>query len=138
MSKIYDYVRVSSKDQNYDRQIIALNQFSVDSIFIDYQSDQNFNRQQYKKLLRKLKPNDVLVVKSIDRLGRNYVEILEQWRIITKEKNAAIVVLDTPLLDTRHDKDTFSALLSPISYFKSCPPSHKLNVTLSANVKLKE
>lgn len=114
MSKTYGYARVSSKDQNHDRQIIALNQFSVDSIFIDYQSGQNFNRPQYKKLLRKLKPNDVIVVKSIDRLGRNYVEILEQWRVITKEKNAAIVVLDTPLLDTRQHKDIIGTLVADL------------------------
>lgn len=79
MSKIYGYARISSRDQNEERQLIALNRFGVDIIFIDQQSGKDFNRPQYKKLLRKLKPNDVLVVKSIDRLGRNYVEILEQW-----------------------------------------------------------
>ena len=82
MSKTYGYARVSSKDQHEDRQILALNSFGVDQIFVDQQSGKNFDRPQYKKLLRKLKPNDVLVVKSIDRLGRNYAEILEQWRVI--------------------------------------------------------
>lgn len=82
MSKIYGYARVSSKDQNADRQLIALKNFGTDIIFVDQQSGKNFDRPQYKKLLRKLKHGDVLVVKSIDRLGRNYAEILEQWRVI--------------------------------------------------------
>ena len=82
MSKIYGYARISSRDQHEDRQLTALNSFGVDIIFVDKQSGKNFDRPQYKKLLRKLKPNDVLVVKSIDRLGRNYTEILEQWCII--------------------------------------------------------
>ena len=82
MSKTYGYARVSSKDQHEDRQILALNSFGVDQIFVDKQSGKNFDRPQYKKILRKLKHGDVLVVKSIDRLGRNYAEILEQWRVI--------------------------------------------------------
>ena len=82
MSKIYGYARISSKDQNADRQLIALKNFGTDIIFVDKQSGKDFDRPQYKKLLRKLKPNDVLVVKSIDRPGRNYTEILEQWCII--------------------------------------------------------
>ena len=114
MSKTYGYARVSSKDQHQDRQIFALKNFGVDKIFIDKQSGKDFNRPQYKNLLRRLKSNDVLVVKSIDRLGRNYVEILEQWRIITKDKGAAIVVLDTPLLDTRQRQDILSTLIADL------------------------
>lgn len=102
----YGYVRVSSRDQCEDRQIIALKQFPVKDqhIFIDKMSGKNFNRPNYLRLLRRLKAGDTLVVGSIDRLGRNYEEILEQWRIITKKKNANIVVLDMPLLDTRKTK----------------------------------
>lgn len=102
-STVYGYIRVSTKDQCEDRQIIALLEFPVSeqNIFMDKLSGKDFNRPQYKRLLRKLKPGDTLVLKSIDRLGRNYEEILEQWRIITKEKRVYIVVLDMPLLDTR-------------------------------------
>ena len=96
MSKIYGYARVSTTEQNADRQLLALEEFGVPRrhIFIDHQSGKDFERPQYRRLLRKLRTDDVLVVKSIDRLGRNYSEILEQWRFITKEKRAAIVVLD--------------------------------------------
>ncbi|WP_373209980.1 recombinase family protein [Allofournierella massiliensis] len=99
----YGYVRVSAKDQCEDRQLIALKDFPVDeeNIFMDKLSGKDFNRPQYQKLLRKLHRGDILVLKSIDRLGRNYDEILNQWRIITKEKRVHIVVLDMPLLDTR-------------------------------------
>ena len=99
-----------------DRQLIALREFPVGdgNIFIDKLSGKDFNRPQYRKLLRKLKQGDVLVVKSIDRLGRNYEEILQQWRIITKEKQADIVVLDMPLLDTRRGKDLMGTFLSDI------------------------
>lgn len=99
----YGYVRVSTRDQCEDRQILALLEFGVsqNNIFMDKLSGKDFNRPQYRRLMRKLKPGDVLAVKSIDRLGRNYDEILEQWRIITKGKQANIVVLDMPLLDTR-------------------------------------
>ena len=114
MSKTYGYARVSSKDQHEDRQILALNSFGVDQIFVDQQSGKNFDRPQYKKILRKLKHGDVLVVKSIDRLGRNYAEILEQWRVITKDKGAAIVVLDTPLLDTRQRQDIIGTLIADL------------------------
>lgn len=114
MGKIYGYVRVSSRDQNQDRQIIALKNFGIDQIFIDYQSGKDFNRPQYRKLLRKIKTDDVIVVKSIDRLGRNYSEILEQWRVITKEKNADIVVIDLPLLDTRKSKDIIGTLIADL------------------------
>ena len=103
MKEIFGYIRVSTKEQCEERQLIALRNFSVqdDNIFMDKLSGKDFNRPQYKKLLRKLKQGDILVIKSIDRLGRNYEEILDQWRIITKEKQADIVVLDMPLLDTR-------------------------------------
>ena len=99
----YGYIRVSTREQNEDRQVIALTEWGIlpDRIYLDKQSGKDFERQQYRRLLRKLKPNDAFVVKSIDRLGRNYDEILEQWRFITKEKRADIVVLDMPLLDTR-------------------------------------
>lgn len=100
---IFGYMRVSTKEQCEERQLIALRNFPVqdDKIFMDKLSGKDFNRPQYKILLGKLKQGDILVVKSIDRLGRNYEEILNQWRIITKEKQADIVVLDMPLLDTR-------------------------------------
>ena len=100
---IFGYIRVSTKEQCEERQLIALRDFPVqdDKIFMDKLSGKDFNRPQYKKLLRKLKQGDILVIKSIDRLGRNYEEILNQWRIITKEKRVDIVVLDMPLLDTR-------------------------------------
>lgn len=103
----YGYVRVSSKDQCEERQIIALREFGMEdkNIFIDKTSGASFERPQYKRLMRKLKKSDTVVIKSIDRLGRNYNEIQEQWRIITKEKQADIVVLDMPLLDTRQKED---------------------------------
>lgn len=102
-SVTYGYIRVSTKEQCEDRQIIALQEFPVPAnhIFMDKLSGKDFNRPQYQKLMRKLKPGDILVIKSIDRLGRNYEEIQNQWRIITKEKHVDIVVLDMPLLDTR-------------------------------------
>ena len=101
-NNIYGYIRVSTKEQNEDRQRIALANFPVpkDNIFMDKLSGKDFNRPQYRKLIRKLRPGDSMVIKSIDRLGRNYEEILNQWRIITKDKHADIVVLDMPLLDT--------------------------------------
>lgn len=100
----FGYVRVSTREQCEDRQLIALRAFPVpeENIFMDKLSGKDFNRPQYRRLLKKLRPGDVLVVKSIDRLGRNYADILEQWRIITKERRADVVVLDMPLLDTRH------------------------------------
>ena len=113
---IYGYIRVSSKDQNEDRQWIALKDAGVasDDIFLDKQSGKDFNRPQYKRLLRSLQAGDLLYIKSIDRLGRNYEEILEQWRILTKEKGVDIVVLDMPLLDTRRGKDLMGTFLSDI------------------------
>ena len=108
---IYGYVRVSTREQNEERQLIAMRDFGVDRIFTDKQSGKDFDRPQYQKLLRKLKKDDVLVIKSIDRLGRNYDDILVQWRLITKEKQAAIVVLDMPLLDTRQNRDLTGTLI---------------------------
>ena len=104
---VYGYIRVSSKDQKEDRQQIALKEVGVErqNIYVDKQSGKDFNRPQYKKMLRKLKKDDLLYIKSIDRLGRNYEEILQQWRILTKEKGVDIVVLDMPLLDTRRGKE---------------------------------
>ena len=103
--KIYGYMRVSSKEQNEDRQRIALIEMGVPekNIYMDKQSGKDFERKQYKKLLRKLDENSVLFIKSIDRLGRNYSDLNEQWRIITKEKKADIVVIDMPILDTRRE-----------------------------------
>lgn len=113
---IYGYVRVSSRDQNEDRQLIAMKELSIPdkNIFMDKQSGKDFNRPQYKKLLRRLKRDDLLYIKSIDRLGRNYEEIQNQWRILTKEKGIDIVVLDMPLLDTRRGKDLMGTFLSDI------------------------
>ena len=112
----YGYARVSTKEQNEERQLIALTGFGIaeTAIFVDKQSGKDFERTQYRKLIRKLKDGDTLVVKSIDRLGRNYEEILEQWRVITKEKRAAIVVLDMPLLDTRQSRDLTGTLIADI------------------------
>ena len=112
----YGYVRVSTKDQNEDRQYIALRELCIpeENIFMDKQSGKDFVRPQYRRLVRRLKKDDLLYVKSIDRLGRNYTEILEQWRILTKEKGADIVVLDMPLLDTRRGKDLMGTFLSDI------------------------
>lgn len=113
---IYGYVRVSTKEQNETRQVIAMRDFGIDkqNVFIEKQSGKDFNRPQYKRLIRKLKAGDTLVIKSIDRLGRNYNEIIEQWRIITREKQAAIVVLDMPLLDTRQGRDLTGTLIADI------------------------
>lgn len=114
--KMYGYIRVSTKEQNEDRQRIALLEFGVpkENIFIDKQSGKDFNRPAYNELMKILQKDDVLVVQSIDRLGRNYNEILEQWRIITKEKGAAVVVVDLPLLDTRKGRDLTSTLIADI------------------------
>lgn len=112
----YGYARVSTKDQNELRQIIALKNFGVceKNIYTDKQSGKDFERENYKKLIKLLKKDDVFVVKSIDRLGRNYDEILEQWYFLTKEKDVAIVVLDMPLLDTRRNKDLIGTLIADI------------------------
>lgn len=114
--KIYGYMRVSSREQNEDRQRIALLEMGVPekNIFMDKLSGKNFERPQYKKMIKKLDDNSVLFVKSIDRLGRNYKDLNEQWRIITKEKGTDIVVIDMPLLDTRREKNLLGTLISDI------------------------
>ena len=116
ISTTYGYIRVSTREQNEDRQLIALREMSIpeQNIFMDKQSGKDFNRPQYKKLVKKLKPDDLLYIKSIDRLGRNYEEIQNQWRILTKEKKIDIMVLDMPLLDTRRGKDLMGTFLSDI------------------------
>ena len=111
---IYGYLRVSTREQNEARQLIALEAFGVDGMYVDKQSGKDFERPSYRRLMRKLREDDTLVIKSIDRLGRNYTEILEQWRVITKEKKANIVVLDMPLLDTRLNRDLIGTLISDI------------------------
>ncbi|MDD6339491.1 MAG: recombinase family protein [Butyrivibrio sp.] len=113
---IYGYVRVSTKDQNEDRQIIALKEMGVPegNIYMDKLSGKDFERPQYKKLLRKLNEDSVLFIKSIDRLGRNYRDLSEQWRIITKEKGADVVVIDMPILDTRREKGLLGTFISDL------------------------
>lgn len=112
----YGYVRVSTKEQNEQRQMIAIRELGIpdNRIHIDKQSGKDFERINYKRLMRKIKRGDTIVIKSIDRLGRNYDEILEQWRIITKEKQVMIVVLDMPLLDTRQNRDLTGTLIADI------------------------
>ncbi|MCI5500246.1 MAG: recombinase family protein [Clostridiales bacterium] len=116
MVKTYGYIRVSTREQNEARQLTALREVEIPArnIFLDKQSGKDFNRPNYQKLLRKLKKDDLLYVKSIDRLGRNYEEIQAQWRLLTKEKGVDIVVLDMPLLDTRRGKDLMGTFLSDI------------------------
>lgn len=113
---IYGYIRVSTREQNEDRQRLALAALPVpkESIYMDKQSGKDFERPQYRRLVRRLRRDDLLYVKSIDRLGRNYSEILEQWRMLTKEKGVDIAVLDMPLLDTRRGKDLMGTFLSDI------------------------
>ena len=113
---IYGYIRVSSTDQNEDRQKISLEglDIPIKNIYMDKQSGKDFNRPNYKRLIRKLKNGDILYIKSIDRLGRNYEEIQNQWRIITKEIGADVVVIDMPLLDTRKDKNLLGTFISDI------------------------
>lgn len=115
-NNIYGYIRVSSTDQNEDRQLIALTEIGVleKDIFIDKQSGKNFDRPQYQKLVKKLKNGDLLYILSIDRLGRNYEEIQNQWRILTKEKGVDICVLDMPLLDTRQGKDLMGTFIADL------------------------
>ena len=114
--KMIGYVRVSTREQNEDRQVIAMREFGVpeDCILVEKQSGKDFNRPIYQSIVAALRPGDVLVVKSIDRLGRNYEEIIEQWRVITKEKKAAIVVIDMPLLDTRKEHDLTGTLVADL------------------------
>ena len=116
MQQVYGYIRVSTRDQNEERQGIAMREFGVpeENMVIDKQSGKNFARPGYRRLVKKLKPADTLVIKSIDRLGRNYDDVLEQWRLLTKEKQVDIVVLDMPLLDTRKGRDLIGTLISDI------------------------
>jgi DNA invertase Pin-like site-specific DNA recombinase len=113
---IYGYIRVSTREQNEIRQLISMGDVGVyvENIYIDKQSGKDFDRPQYKKMLRKLRKDDLLYIKSIDRLGRNYEEILFQWRVLTKDKGVDIVVLDMPLLDTRRGKDLMGTFLSDV------------------------
>lgn len=115
-NKVYGYVRVSSQEQNEDRQLIAMADAGVEraNIFIDKQSGKDFDRPNYKRLIKRLRPGDTLFIKSIDRLGRNYEEIQNQWRIITKEKGVDMVVIDMPLLDTRRDKNLLGTFISDL------------------------
>lgn len=116
MGNVYGYVRVSSKDQNEDRQVITMRDMQIpeENIFIDKQSGKDFNRPQYKRLIRKVKANDLICIKSIDRLGRNYGEILEQWKIITKDKGVDLYVIDMPILDTRREKNLLGTFISDL------------------------
>lgn len=115
-NKIYGYVRVSSQEQNEDRQLIAMSEAGVEraNIFIDKQSGKDFDRPNYKRLIKRLRTGDTLFIKSIDRLGRNYEEIQNQWRIITKDKDVDMVVIDMPLLDTRINKNLLGTFISDL------------------------
>ena len=112
----YGYIRVSSADQNEERQIVALSELNIshENLFMDKQSGKDFNRPSYQKLIRQLKAGDLLYIKSIDRLGRNYEEIQEQWRLLTKEKGADVAVIDMPLLDTRLNKDLMGTFIADL------------------------
>lgn len=116
MSTMYGYVRVSTRDQNEARQIAVMEELGIpnENIFIDKQSGKDFNRPEYRKMLRKVKKDDLIYIKSIDRLGRNYGEIIEQWKIITQEKKIDICIIDMPILDTRKDKDLLGTLISDL------------------------
>ena len=116
MGKVYGYVHVSSTDQNEDRQMIALNEVKVadENIFMDKQSGKDFERPQYKRMIKKLKPGDLLYILSIDRLGRNYEEIQRQWRVLTKDIGVDICVIDMPLLDTRNGKDLMGTFIADL------------------------
>jgi len=114
--QVYGYIRVSSKEQNEDRQLLAMSELRIlpCNVFVDKQSGKDFERPAYRRLVERLKGGDLLYIKSIDRLGRNYEEIQNQWRILTKEKGVDIAVIDMPLLDTRRDKDLVGTLISDI------------------------
>ena len=116
MGNIYGYIRVSTKEQNEERQVLALKglQIKAENLFVDKQSGKDFYRPQYERMVRQLKKDDLLYVKSIDRLGRRYGDILEQWRIITKDKGVDMVVIDMPLLDTRRGKDLLGNFISDL------------------------
>ena len=113
---VYGYIRVSTKDQNEDRQLLSLSEFNIpkNCLFIDKCSGKDFKRPSYKRMLRKLQFGDLVLIKSIDRLGRNYEEILEQWRVLTKEKHVDILVLDMPMLDTRRDKNLLGTFIADL------------------------
>ncbi len=132
MVKSYGYVRVSSKDQNIARQIAAMEKYDLEKkcIFIDKMSGKDFNRPSYLRLMRKLKEGDLLIVKSIDRLGRNYDEIIEQWRFITKEKKADIKVIDMPLLDTTLSKDILGTFIADLvlQFLSFCAHEERTNI----------
>lgn len=115
-NRIYGYIRVSTREQNIERQLISLTEAGVDrqNIYVDKQSGKDFQRPAYKKMLRRLKENDLLVIKSIDRLGRNYQEIMEQWQQLTREKKVDIRILDMPLLDTTKTKDLLGTFISEV------------------------
>ncbi len=117
MGNVYGYCRVSSVSQNEDRQLIAMNEMGVPekNVYTDKQSGKDFNRPMYKKLVRKLKHGDLLYVKSIDRLGRNYEEIIEQWKMLVREKDIDICVIDMPLLDTRREKSLLGNFISDLA-----------------------
>ena len=116
MGETWGYARVSSREQNEDRQVIALKEMGVpeQNIFVDKQSGKDINRPQYKRLMRRIKPDDLICIKSIDRLGRNYEEILEQWKVITKEKRVDLFVMDMPILDTRREKNLLGTFISDL------------------------
>lgn len=115
-SKVYGYIRVSTREQNIERQVISLLEAGVSekNIYIDKQSGKNFQRPAYKKMMSRVREGDLIIIKSIDRLGRNYQEIMEQWRVITKEKKADIRILDMPLLDTTQTKDLLGTFISDV------------------------
>ena len=115
-NNIFGYARVSSRDQNEERQVVALLEMGVpeQNIYVDKQSGKDFNRPQYKKLLRRVKPDDLIYIKSIDRLGRNYSEILDQWKVITKDKRVDLYVMDMPILDTRREKNLLGTFISDL------------------------
>ena len=116
MGNVYGYARVSTREQNEDRQLVALDRAKVPqkNIYLDKESGKDFNRPMYRQMLKRLRQDDLLYIKSIDRLGRDYEEVLEQWRVLTKEKRVDIVVLDMPLLDTRRGRDLMGTFLSDI------------------------
>ena len=132
MANVYGYARVSTKEQNEDRQIIALKEAGVrlKNIFVDKQSGKDFDRQQYRRMIDRLQENDLLFIKSIDRLGRNYTEIQEQWRILTKEKKVDICIVDMPLLDTRRGKDLLGTLIADLvlSLFSYTAENERVNI----------
>ena len=130
--EIFGYIRVSTKDQHTDRQAVALSEFSIPkkNLYIDKQSGKDFLRPAYRKMMRRVKRDDLIIVKSIDRLGRNYDEILEQWRIITREKGADIKILDMPLLDTTHSKDILGTFIADLvlQVLSFCAHSERENI----------